>query len=125
MLWSSMVSEVITSPQFAVLNGIARRAGTDQRSLGAEVSLDRSTVADVVARLVQRELVERVRDTADERRNVLRLTKQGRAVHRKLSTRTARMTEVLTAPLADDERAELLRLMGKLVTAGETLRDSA
>lgn len=125
MLWSSMVSEEITSPQFAVLNGIARRAGTDQRSLGAEASLDRSTVADVVARLVQRGLVERVRDSADARRNVLQLTKQGRAAHKKLMVRTARMIEVMTAPLDTGERDELLRLMSKLVLAGEALRDSA
>lgn len=123
LLWTTMVSEETTSPQFAVLNGLAARPGSDQRGLGASVRLDRSTTADVVARLVDRGLVERVRDDRDARRNVLRLTPEGARLHTRLTARTARMNRVFLAPLAEDERAVLLDLMGRVAAAAEQVRD--
>jgi len=122
LLWSAMVSEETTSPQFAVLNALEARPDIDQRTLSGLVHLDRSTIADLVARLVRRELVERVRDPADGRRNVLKLTAEGRRLHRKLVTRTARMNRVFLAPLDESERETLLRLAGRVAAAAEELR---
>ncbi len=90
LLWNAMVSEETTSPQFAVLNALMEKPDIDQRTLSAHVHLDRSTIADLVARLVRRGLVARVRDPLDGRRNVLKLTAEGERLHRKLVTRTAR-----------------------------------
>ncbi|RAJ70116.1 DNA-binding MarR family transcriptional regulator [Streptomyces sp. Amel2xB2] len=122
LLWGAMVSEETTSPQFAVLNALEEKPGMDQRTLSEHVHLDRSTVADVVARLAGRELLERVRDRRDGRRNVLRLTAEGRRVHRKLVTRTERMNRVFLAPLDEDERRTLLRLVARVAGAAEELR---
>lgn len=123
LLWATMASEEITSPQFAVLNGLAQQPDIDQGTLGRQVWLDRSTVADVVSRLVRRGLVARVRDPTDGRRKVLRLTEPGRKAHHKLLARTARMNEVFLAPLSADERVQLIGLLHKVVEAGERLRD--
>lgn len=122
LLWVAMVSEETTSPQFAVLNALEEKPGMDQRTLSETVHLDRSTIADLVARLAGRELVERVRDPMDGRRNVLKLTKEGRRVHRKLVTRTARMNRVFLAPLDGDEQETLLRLIARVAGAAEELR---
>ncbi|WP_045863511.1 MarR family winged helix-turn-helix transcriptional regulator [Streptomyces sp. WMMB 714] len=122
LLWGAMVSEETTSPQFAVLNALLEKPGMDQRTLSEHVHLDRSTIADIVARLAGRELVERVRDPADGRRNVLRLTEQGRRVHGKLVTRTDRMNRVFLAPLDGEERETLLRLIARVAGAAEELR---
>ncbi|MFC4493167.1 MarR family winged helix-turn-helix transcriptional regulator [Streptomyces ovatisporus] len=122
LLWGAMVSEEITSPQFAVLNALLEKPGMDQRTLSEHVHLDRSTIADLVARLAGRELVERVRDPMDGRRNVLKLTEQGSRVHRKLVTRTARMNRVFLAPLDGEERETLLRLIARVAGAAEDLR---
>lgn len=122
LLWSAMVSEETTSPQFAVLNALEEKPGMDQRTLSEHVHLDRSTIADVVARLAGRELVERVRDPEDGRRNVLKLTEEGRRLHRKLVTRTARMNRVFLAPLDGEEQETLLRLIARVAGAAEELR---
>ncbi|WP_434589260.1 MarR family winged helix-turn-helix transcriptional regulator [Streptomyces sp. A5-4] len=122
LLWTTMVSEETTSPQFAVLNALIGKPDIDQRTLGEHVHLDRSTIADVVARLAGRGLLERVRDPLDGRRNVLKLTDAGTRAHRKLVTRTARMNQVFLAPLAEDERETLLRLIGRVTDAAEELR---
>ena len=122
LLWSTMVSEETTSPQFAVLNALEEKPGMDQRTLSEHVHLDRSTIADLVARLAGRELVERVRDPEDGRRNVLKLTEEGRRLHRKLVTRTARMNRVFLAPLDAEEQETLLRLIARVAGAAEELR---
>jgi MarR family transcriptional regulator, temperature-dependent positive regulator of motility len=122
LLWGAMVSEETTSPQFAVLNALEEKPGMDQRTLSEHVRLDRSTIADLVARLAGRELVERVRDPEDGRRNVLKLTEDGRRLHRKLVTRTARMNRVFLAPLDAREQETLLRLIARVAEAAEELR---
>ncbi|MDW6062953.1 MarR family transcriptional regulator [Streptomyces sp. FXJ1.4098] len=122
LLWGAMVSEETTSPQFAVLNALVEKPDIDQRTLSEHVHLDRSTIADLVARLARRGLVERVRDPRDGRRNVLKLTDEGVRVHRKLVTRTARMNRVFLAPLDEGERETLLRLIARVADAAEELR---
>ncbi|MEU9965483.1 MarR family winged helix-turn-helix transcriptional regulator [Streptomyces malaysiensis] len=122
LLWGAMVSEETTSPQFAVVNALMERPEIDQRTLSEHVHLDRSTIADLVARLARRGLLERVRDPNDGRRNVLRLTDEGARVHRKLVTRTARMNRVFLAPLDETERETLLRLIARVTDAAEDLR---
>lgn len=122
LLWGAMVSEETTSPQFAVLNALAEQPDIDQRTLSEQVHLDRSTTADIVARLVRRGLLERVRDPRDGRRNVLKLTDEGGRLHRKLLTRTTRMNRVFLAPLDAQEQETLLALIARVTDAAERLR---
>lgn len=98
LLWNAMVSEEITSPQFAVLNTLVAEPGLDQRTVGERVGLDRSTVAEVIARLIRRELLDKVRDPQDGRRFLLRLTDDGVRTQRRLAVRAARMSQVFLAP---------------------------
>ncbi|MEV6397914.1 MarR family transcriptional regulator [Streptomyces sp. NPDC051907] len=122
LLWGAMVSEETTSPQFAVLNTLVEKPGIDQRTLGRHVHLDRSTIADVVARLARRGLLARVRDPLDGRRNVLELTDEGEKLHRRLVSRTSRMNRVFLSPLDEDEQQVLLRLIARVADAAEDLR---
>ncbi|MEV0181669.1 MarR family transcriptional regulator [Streptomyces sp. NPDC050625] len=122
LLWTTMVSEDVTSPQFAVLNTLVGEEGLDQRTVGERVGLDRSTVAEVIRRLAGRGLVHKVRDAKDARRSVLRATDEGVQVHRKLSARTARMNQVFLAPLDPAEQATFLDLLRRVSDAAETLR---
>lgn len=123
LLWNAMVSEEITSPQFAVLNALVPEPGLDQRTVGERVGLDRSTIAEVVTRLGRRGLVDKVRDPQDGRRSLLRLTEEGERVHRKLSVRTARMNQVFLAPLTSAEQAVFFALLQRVSDAAEGLRN--
>src|SRR5438477_192430 len=67
-LWNAQVSGEVTSPQFAVLYALRAEKNIDQKTLGERVSLDRSTTAEVVARLKSRGLIQRFRDPRDGRR---------------------------------------------------------
>ncbi len=122
LLWTTMVSEEITSPQYGLLNALMAEPGLDQRTVGERVSLDRSTVAEVVSRLSRRGLIEKVRDVEDGRRYLLRPTPEGAAVHRKLTVRTARMNHVFLSPLSDAEQTVFLDMLQRVSDAAEALR---
>ncbi|MDX2406778.1 winged helix DNA-binding protein [Streptomyces microflavus] len=125
LLWNTMVSEEITSPQFAVLNALVADPGLDQRTVGERVGLDRSTIAEVISRLDRRGLLGKVRDPEDGRRFLLRATDEGIGTHRKVSLRTARMNQVFLAPLAPEEQALFLQLLRRVADAAEELRTPA
>ena len=123
LLWNAMVSEEITSPQFAVLNTLVAEPGLDQRTVGERVGLDRSTIAEVISRLSRRGLLDKVRDPQDGRRSLLHLTDEGARTHRKLTVRTARMNQVFLAPLTADERTVFFDLIRRVADAAEGLRN--
>ncbi|MFJ8888726.1 MarR family winged helix-turn-helix transcriptional regulator [Streptomyces sp. NPDC102402] len=122
LLWNTMVSQETTSPQFAVLNALTAEPGLDQRTVGERVGLDRSTVAEVISRLLRRQLLDKVRDPHDGRRFLLRLTDEGTRTHRGLALRTARMNQVFLGPLSPDEQRTLFGLMHRVADAAEALR---
>ncbi|MEU7028167.1 MarR family winged helix-turn-helix transcriptional regulator [Streptomyces sp. SBR177] len=122
LLWTTVVSEEITSPQFGVLNALVAEPGLDQRTVGERVGLDRSTIAEVVSRLIRRGLLDKVRDPEDGRRFLLRPTDEGARVHRRLTVRTARMNQIFLAPLSAEEQTQFLSLLRRVSDAAEQLR---
>ncbi|MFD9394825.1 MarR family winged helix-turn-helix transcriptional regulator [Streptomyces sp. NPDC060000] len=123
LLWNTMVSEEITSPQFAVLNALVAEPGLDQRTVGERVGLDRSTIAEVIGRLTRRDLLDKVRDPQDGRRFLLGLTDEGQRTHRRLTVRTARMNQVFLSPLSAAEQTLFLELIQRVSDAAEGLRN--
>lgn len=121
-LWNAEVSSEVTSPQFAVLYALRAEPDIDQKTLGERVSLDRSTTAEIAARLTGRGLVRRFRDPRDARRNLLRLTPLGLRTTGRLIARAARMNRMLVSVLSECEQAELLRMLNIVVDADENLR---
>jgi DNA-binding MarR family transcriptional regulator len=123
--WQREVSTEVTSVQFGVLSILAGSPGASQQHLVERLDLDRSTIADIVARLERRGLLERVRDGADKRRNVLHLTAVGETEFAALVPRVARVDEVLTRGLAELDRGTLRRLLTELLNSSsvQQLRD--
>lgn len=118
-LWAQEVSRAITSPQFAALNALYGEPHLDQRTLGARISLDRSTMAEVVSRLVARGLIRTERDPRDARRKAIALTAKGVQEVRQLIPRTHAMTARLVGPLDAKQREQLLCLLTSVVQANE------
>jgi DNA-binding MarR family transcriptional regulator len=113
--WQREVSAEVTSVQFGVLNVLAGSPGASQQHLVERLDLDRSTIADIVARLERRGLIERIRDGADKRRNVLHLTPLGQTELETLLPRVQRVDEVLTRGLDETDRSALRRILGELL----------
>jgi MarR family transcriptional regulator, temperature-dependent positive regulator of motility len=120
LLWDEEVSHTVTSPQFATLNALFREPhGLDQRTLGSRVSLDRSTMAEVVSRLSAKGLISTERDARDGRRKTITLTVKGASVLQQLIPRTHTMSGRLVRALDQRERSELLRLLKVIVGTNE------
>jgi len=115
VVWTRDVSTEISSVQFGALVVLARRPDASQRELGRALDLDRSTIADLVKRMTRHGLIDCEQDEADRRRHVLRLTPHGRTVLKTLRPRVDAIEPALTGALSAAERAELRRLLQRLL----------
>jgi DNA-binding MarR family transcriptional regulator len=114
-VWLRDVCAETTSVQFAALAVLDQRPRASQRELGRVLDLDRSTIADLVARMARRGLLRRERDQDDRRRNVLQLTGAGRDELARLRPRVEAIEPTLTGGLSPTERAELRRLLYRVL----------
>jgi DNA-binding MarR family transcriptional regulator len=101
------------------MNALYGEPAIDQRTLGERISLDRSTMAELVARLSARGLIQTARDVHDGRRKTIRLTPKGVTVLQHLIPRTHLMTRRLVGALDREDQEELLRLLSTVVTSNE------
>jgi len=71
-------AEGLTQRQFAVLAAAGASEGLTQSDLVRATGIDRSTLADLVARMIKKGLLERERSATDARANSVRLSEVGR-----------------------------------------------
>lgn len=114
-LWQEHVSAEISSVQYAALVVIERMPGASQSELGTELDLDRSTIADVVARLERRGLIKRSSHDSDRRRYSLHLTAVGQAEVSRLRPLVAETNAMLTQRLGTAELANLRDLLERIL----------
>src|SRR5471030_315701 len=69
----------ITQRKFTVLSAAGAADGRTQNELVRATGIDRSTLADLVARMLAKGLLERERSATDARANTVRLSPAGRA----------------------------------------------
>lgn len=120
-LWSKKIDDIqLTSPQFAVLHVLAHEQPLDQRTIGLRSSLDRSTVADIVSRLVGRGLVESSDDPNDGRRKRIMLTELGRQIHQSAAVSALEINESLLSPVSTSDRLTLLAILNQIVRYHES-----
>jgi DNA-binding MarR family transcriptional regulator len=105
--WARLVSTQTSSVQFAVLTVLDGLGEASQQQLCSAVDLDRSTIADVVARMEQRGLLSRRRASDDRRRNITVLTPAGHAELERLRPGVDAVERELTGELGAEEREAL------------------
>ena len=69
----------LTQRQFAVLEAVSMKSGLTQTDLVRATGIDRSTLADLVARMTTKGLLEREKSTLDARAKAVRLSPAGQA----------------------------------------------
>ena len=77
-LFAERVADGLTLSQALILNGIAAQPQSNQTALVGATGIDRSTVAEIMKRLVRRGLVKRRRSRSDTRAYVVDITDEGR-----------------------------------------------
>ncbi len=119
--WVRIVSAEVTSTQFGVLSFLDRFPGESQKDIGAHLSMDKSNMTDVVNRLTRRGHVRVLKDTNDQRRNVLMLTQEGRQVLHELTPLVHRLRAEAFQTFSPEERVVFLGGMDQLITRLERL----
>lgn len=117
-IWSEEFNGDLTGPQYALVSAIATTPLLDQRAAGRLASLDKSTAADVIARLQRNGWLVRDADPADRRRKTLALTPVARAALHEVTPVAQRVQQRLLAPLGSGKQRELIRLLAQVAYRG-------
>jgi DNA-binding MarR family transcriptional regulator len=107
----------LTPRQFTVLMVVADEEGLTQTDLVERTGIDRSTMADIVARLLSRGLIQRRRAKEDARAYAIKLSPHGAKALREAQPAAASADQKLLASLPPAKRQEFLELLNLIVTA--------
>ncbi len=107
-----------TPRQFAVLHTVSENEGLSQTDLVRRTGIDRSTLADMISRLIKKGYLARERTKTDARANAVRITAAGKKV---LSSAMAKVTKAETAALNVLPKTQQAAFMKALKTYAEAL----
>jgi DNA-binding MarR family transcriptional regulator len=110
----------LTQRQFAVLCAVADDEGLSQTGLVRATGIDRSTLADMVARMISKGLLARERSVADARANTVRLTEFGRAALKSAAPRVEAADQRLLDLLGAKKREAFMDSLRRLAKASES-----
>ena len=98
----------ISPAQFSVVVVIGANRGLSQAELSATLGIERARLVRLLHRLEERDLVQRLRSSADGRRHALQLTPRGRTTLARAKTLAARHEKRLIEKLGAERHSMLL-----------------
>lgn len=120
--FAQLVGETLTLRQFAVLAAVSEQPGLSQSDLVRATGIDRSTLADLMNRLVKRDLVDRKESPSDGRAYSVSLTLTG-ASTLKNATQHARAADAAILDLLP--RAKRRSFLGTLTKLSKLAEEAA
>lgn len=114
---SEMASGDLTPRQFAVLVAVSQNEGLSQTSLVRMTGIDRSTLADIVRRMLRKNLLQRRRTKDDARAYSVKLTDEGWATLREYEPKVDRVDETVLSVLPEESRKRFLEELLLIVNA--------
>src|SRR5690606_13608217 len=100
--------------QYALLAAVAEAEGSSQTDLVAMTGIDRSTLAELTARMIAKGLLERERSATDARAKTVRLSETGRAALEATQPRVRAADKRILSLLPKPKRDTFIKLLGKL-----------
>ncbi len=105
----------LTPRQFAVLATVASAEGLSQTDLVERTGIDRSTLADIVARMLKKGLLQRRRTKDDARAYAVRLTEEGQRLLQLAKPRVETVDQRLLDTVPEVHRQQFLEALALLV----------
>jgi DNA-binding MarR family transcriptional regulator len=105
----------LTARQFAVLSTVAQHEGLSQTDLVRLTGIDRSTLADVVQRLLKRGIIQRERTTQDGRTYAVTLSADGRELLDAIKPSVRRADRAVLSCLGDEDGKLVAQVLGRLL----------
>ena len=104
----------LAAREWLVLAALGEGRPLSPEALGLRTAIDAAQVTRVAASLARRGFVERQSDAFDARRTLLRMSRKGRALYRRIVPVAAAHERALLAGLTVPERRILQRLLARL-----------
>jgi DNA-binding MarR family transcriptional regulator len=105
----------LTPRQYAILACVANNPDVSQTGLVEQTGVDRSTLADIVRRLVKRGLMQRKRTRRDARMYAVRLTQKGQSILSGIKPVASKVDQRILSVLRNDQRGAFLTALGEIV----------
>jgi DNA-binding MarR family transcriptional regulator len=105
----------LTPRQFAILLTVAQNEGLSQTNLVERTGIDRSTLADIIRRMIKKGLLHRRRTKEDARAYAVRLTDEGTRVLRSADPVARKVDDKVLGVLTASERERFLQDLAKIV----------
>ena len=112
-----LVDDGLTPRQFAVLVTVSQNEGLSQTHLVEQTGIDRSTLADIVRRMLKKGLLQRRRTREDARAYAVKLTDAGWATLRNAAPHTVKVDERILAALPAQNRERFLKDLRGIIEA--------
>jgi len=109
----------LTKQQYTVLAAVEQNEGMSQTDLVNITGIDRSTLAEMIRRMIEKGLLDRERTESDQRANAVRIATGGRKALRSARTASERVEKTLLAGLSSTDRAKFVRMLTAVVTQAE------
>lgn len=105
----------LTARQFAVLITVSQNEGLSQTKLVERTGIDRSTLADVVRRMLKKGLLQRRRTRDDARAYAVRLTEDGNRMLKSVEGLARRVDERILACLPSGQRERFIHDLNAII----------
>lgn len=112
-------SRELTKQQFTLLCALDQNDGASQTTLVEITGIDRSTLAEMVRRMLQRGLISRERTEEDQRANAIGISTAGRKALRAARNAADRAERALLDALPAQERLKFIRSLSQIASAAE------
>ncbi len=106
---------MITPRQFAILEAIEQNPGISQTGLVDKTGIDRSTLADIVRRMLDKGLVQRERTAEDARAYAVKLTRKGTNTLKKMRPHAEEADRQMLAAIPKEHRDMFLSVLSQMV----------
>jgi DNA-binding MarR family transcriptional regulator len=111
----------LTKPQFTLLAALDQNDGASQTTLVEITGIDRSTLAEMVRRMLERGLLTRERTEEDQRANAVAISPSGRKALRSARNAADRAERALLEVLPAPDRQKFVKALREIAQAAEAM----
>jgi DNA-binding MarR family transcriptional regulator len=111
----------LTPQQFTVLAALEHNEGVSQTALVEITGIDRSTLAEMARRMVEKGLLSRERTEQDQRANAVAISPAGRKALRSARLAAERAERALLEALPASERPKFVKALAQIAAAADAL----
>ena len=110
----------LTKQQYTLLAALEHNDGASQTVLVEITGIDRSTLAEMVRRMLEKGLLSRERTEEDQRANAVAISPSGRKALRSARNASDRAEKALLETLPIPDRQKFIRSLAQIAEAGDS-----